>query len=279
MNSIIKYFKGLFGGIKSLLIGMSVTWKELWTKKVTNQYPENRDTLVISDRFRAELVMPHDANNEHACTACGICQMNCPNGTIQVISKMIDLEDGKKKKIIDKYVWDLGMCTFCNLCVITCPSDAIKFENTFENAVFTRSKLIQTLNHEGSKLREKKKEVKPIEPKAAPVAEVKVLATPEVNAEPIVEVKVASPVELLVGAVAEAKAEKTNETNTEPVVEEKIAETVVEVPVVEVIVTEVVVSEPIITVKAPKAVELLVEAVAEAKTEKPVVEKKVVKKK
>ena len=57
MNSIIKYFKGLFSGIKSLLIGMSVTWKELWTKKVTNQYPENRDTLVISDRFRAELVM------------------------------------------------------------------------------------------------------------------------------------------------------------------------------------------------------------------------------
>lgn len=263
MNSIIKYFKGLFGGIKSLLIGMSVTWKELWTKKVTQQYPENRDTLVISDRFRAELVMPHDANNEHACTACGICQMNCPNGTIQVISKMIELEDGKKKKIIDKYVWDLGMCTFCNLCVITCPSDAIKFENTFENAVFTRSKLIQTLNHEGSKLREKKKEVKPVEPKATPVAEVKVVATPEVKAEPVVESKTVSPVELLVGAVAEAKAEKVVEAKA---TEEKIV-------------------EPIVEVKAPKSVGLLVEAVAEAKAVKPVDEekaapaKKVVKKK
>ena len=41
-----------------------------------------------------------------------------------------------------------------------------EFENTFENAVFTRSKLIQQLNHEGSKMREKKKEVKPAEPKA-----------------------------------------------------------------------------------------------------------------
>ena len=302
MNSIIKYFKGLFGGIKSLLIGMSVTWKELWTKKVTNQYPENRDTLVISDRFRAELVMPHDANNEHACTACGICQMNCPNGTIQVISKMIDLEDGKKKKIIDKYVWDLGMCTFCNLCVITCPSDAIKFENTFENAVFTRSKLIQTLNHEGSKLREKKKEVKPVEPKAAPVVEVKVVATPEVKSEPVV--KVASPVELLVKAVAETKTEKAVEPITEPVVEEKVPEVIVVEPiieekspkavellveavaeaktvkVVEPIVEEkapeVVIVEPVIEVKAPKAVELLVEAVAEAKTVKPAPVKKVI---
>jgi Formate hydrogenlyase subunit 6/NADH:ubiquinone oxidoreductase 23 kD subunit (chain I) len=182
MDSVAKYFSGLFTGIKSLMLGMSVTWKELWTKKVTGQYPENRATLVISDRFRAELTMPHDANNEHACTACGICQMNCPNGTINVLSKMIETEDGKKKKILDTYTWDLGMCTFCNLCVITCPSDAIKFDNNFENAVFTRSKLVQKLNAEGSKLREKKKEVKPVEPK--PAAEAKV-----VEDKPIAEAK------------------------------------------------------------------------------------------
>ncbi|MFM2291328.1 MAG: hypothetical protein RIS29_1141, partial [Bacteroidota bacterium] len=73
MSSVAQYFKGLFTAIISLAKGMSVTWKELWRPKVTQQYPENRDTLVISDRFRCELVMPHDENNEHACTACGIC--------------------------------------------------------------------------------------------------------------------------------------------------------------------------------------------------------------
>lgn len=158
MASVSEYFSGLFGGIKSLATGMRVTLGELFTKKVTEQYPENRATLVISDRFRGDLTMPHDENNEHACTACGICQMNCPNGTIRIISKTIETEDGKKKKILDEYYYDLGMCTFCNLCVITCPSDAIKFENTFENSLFTRSKLVQRLNKEGSKLREKKKE-------------------------------------------------------------------------------------------------------------------------
>ncbi|MDR0830266.1 MAG: 4Fe-4S binding protein, partial [Prevotellaceae bacterium] len=125
-------------------------------KKVTSQYPENRKTLQISERFRCELTMPHDENNEHACTACGICQMNCPNGTITVVPEMIELEDGKKKKILGKYLYDLGTCTFCNLCVISCPSKAIVFSNNFENAVFTRSKLVQQLNKEGSKLREKK---------------------------------------------------------------------------------------------------------------------------
>jgi NADH-quinone oxidoreductase subunit I len=205
MNSLLKYLKGLFIGIKSLLVGMSVTWDELWTKKVTQQYPENRKTLVISDRFRCELVMPHDDKNEHACTACGICQMNCPNGTISISSKMIETEEGKKKKILDKYVWDLGMCTFCNLCVVTCPSDAIVFNNQFENAVFTRSKLVQTLNKEGSTLREKKKEVKPAEPKLV-----------EPKAELIPETKPVEAVGLLVGAVAKAKAptKKTPKDNT-----------------------------------------------------------------
>ena len=221
MSSILKYFSGLFTGIGSLLGGMAVTWKELWTKKVTQQYPENRDTLVISDRFRCELTMPHDENNEHACTACGICEMNCPNGTIMVNTKMIETEDGKKKKVLDTYIWDLGMCTFCNLCVLTCPSNAIKFENTFENAVFTRSKLVQQLNHEGSKMREKKKAEKPVTPIVTvkppvvePVVETKAPVT-ESNAkteEPAVEAKapVAEPLsEILASVAKKAKAETT----------------------------------------------------------------------
>ncbi|MDR1652675.1 MAG: 4Fe-4S binding protein [Prevotellaceae bacterium] len=156
---MIQYFKGIFTGLRSLALGMSVTWRVLWRRKVTEQYPENRKTLQVSDRWRAKLIMPHDANNEHACTACGICQMNCPNGTISVISKMQETPDGKKKRVLDKYIYDLGTCTFCNLCVVTCPQDAIEFSNSFENAVFTRSKLVEQLNREGSKLREKKKEI------------------------------------------------------------------------------------------------------------------------
>ena len=178
MSAFSQYFKGLFGGIFSLITGLRVTLKELFTKKITQQYPENRGTLVISDRFRGELVMPHDENNEHACTACGICQMNCPNGTKEVRSKTIETEDGKKKKILDEYHYNLGMCTFCNLCVITCPQDAIRFTNEFETSVFTRKKLDLRLNFEGSKLREKKAAPKP----AAPAAE-KPVAKPEPKPE------------------------------------------------------------------------------------------------
>jgi NADH-quinone oxidoreductase subunit I len=153
---MITYFKEIFTGIKSLLGGMAVTMKVFFRKKVTEEYPENRKTLEISERWRAVLTMPHDENNEHACNACGICAMNCPNGTITVMSKTIDTEDGKKKKVLDRYMYDLGTCVFCNLCVMGCASNAIKFSNEFENAVYTRSKLVEQLNRDGSKMREKK---------------------------------------------------------------------------------------------------------------------------
>jgi NADH-quinone oxidoreductase subunit I len=119
---------------------------------VTQQYPENRKKLEMFDRFKGEVIMPHNENNEHKCTGCGICQINCPNGSIEVISKSIVNEEGKKKRIIDKHIYRLGMCTFCALCVKTCPSEALAFSQEFEHAVFNRKMLTKVLNREGSSL-------------------------------------------------------------------------------------------------------------------------------
>lgn len=147
MSSIIEYFKEVGSGIKSLVTGMGVTGKEFVTPKITEQYPENRGDLQIADRFRAELTLKYDAEGRHKCIGCGICQMNCPNGTIKLETKMVELPDGKKKRKLDKYLYDLGSCTFCMLCVTTCPQNALEFSNDFEQAVFERDKLVKKLNY------------------------------------------------------------------------------------------------------------------------------------
>jgi NADH-quinone oxidoreductase subunit I len=154
MRSIINYLKEIFFGVKSLLVGMKVTGSYFFRPStiVTQKYPNNRKDLVMFDRFKGEVVMPHNENNEHKCTGCGICELNCPNGTIEVISKSIITEDGKKKRAIDKHIYRLGMCTFCALCVKTCPSNALAFSQEFEHAVFNRALLIKTLNKPGSQL-------------------------------------------------------------------------------------------------------------------------------
>lgn len=146
MGNIKEYFSSVGKGLSSLVKGMAVTGKELVTPKVTECYPENRATLKIANRFRAELTLIYDEQGRHKCIGCGICQMNCPNGTIHLTTKMVDLPDGKKKRILDTYLYDLGSCTFCMLCVTTCPQDALKFTNDFEQAVFTRDKLVKKLN-------------------------------------------------------------------------------------------------------------------------------------
>lgn len=147
MSNLKEYLTSVGSGIKSLVTGMAVTGKEFVTPKVTECYPENRATLDIADRFRAELTLKYDESGHHACIGCGICQMNCPNGTIQLTTKMVELPDGKKKRKLDKYMYDLGSCTFCMLCVTTCPQDALEFSNDFEQAVFTRDKLVKQLNY------------------------------------------------------------------------------------------------------------------------------------
>ena len=110
MGSVKEYFSSLGKGVVSLVKGLEVTGKEFVTPKITERYPEDRDNMHVE-------------------------------------SKMVDTWDGKKKKKLDRYVYDLGSCTFCQLCVTSCPTNALRFSNDFEQAVFTREKLVKQLNY------------------------------------------------------------------------------------------------------------------------------------
>lgn len=208
MGSIKEYFSSVGKGITSLVKGMSVTGKEFVTPKVTEQYPENRATLKIAERFRAELTLIYDAEGRHKCIGCKICEMNCPNGTIQIATKMVDLPDGKKKRVLDTYLYDLGSCTFCMLCVTTCPQNALEFTNDFEQAVFTRDKLVKRLNY------------KP-EPDHAALAAAAPSASSGTDAERLAKIKAealakAAKIKAEREAAAKAKAEEGNAGSPKP---------------------------------------------------------------
>jgi NADH-quinone oxidoreductase subunit I len=152
--SLFNYIKEIYTAVKSMLIGMRRTGYYVTHHKeiITEQYPDNRATMNLPERFKGEVVMPHDEKNEHRCTGCTACELACPNGTIKVVTKFDITPEGKKKKAIDKLVYHLELCTMCNLCVEACPSDAIKMAQTFEHSVFDRSQLTKVLNTPGSKI-------------------------------------------------------------------------------------------------------------------------------
>ena len=152
----LNYIKEVFSAVKSLLVGLRRTGYYFTHHKeiITQQYPDNRDTMQMAGRFKGEVVMPHDEKNEHRCTGCTACELACPNGTIKVITQFDISPEGKKKKAIDKLVYHLELCTMCNLCIVACPSDAIVMAQSFEHSVFDRASFTKILNNPGSKIME-----------------------------------------------------------------------------------------------------------------------------
>jgi len=138
------FIGGVFSGLLSLVQGMAVTLKYFVRPStvVTRQYPENRKTLKMYERFRSLLIMPHDPDGCHNCTACGICETACPNASISVVSR----KDAAGKKVLKNYVWRMDSCTFCNACVQACPFSALSMNGYFENAVYDRRLLSYSLN-------------------------------------------------------------------------------------------------------------------------------------
>jgi NADH-quinone oxidoreductase subunit I len=180
------FLRILFAAIKTLLKGLKVTFIEFFAKKTTSEYPENRETLVMFDRFTGTLIMP-DYDGHHRCTACGLCEINCPNNSIHIQDTVVtDETTGKKKKKLVKYEFDLSSCMFCRICVNVCPTDCIEFDQRFEHAVFNRSTLMEILNSDYKVVSEELalRELKAAEEKAA---ELKAEANPTTETKPKAE--------------------------------------------------------------------------------------------
>ena len=79
---------------------------------------------------------------------CSIYSPTDTAGFIKIKTEMVTTEDGKKKRRLVDYQYDLGDCMFCQLCVNACNFGAIEFTNDFENATFSREALALHLDKE-----------------------------------------------------------------------------------------------------------------------------------
>lgn len=132
------------GDAVNMFKGMGVTFRYIRkpSRVVTREYPENRSTLTFPERFRGQVIMPHDANGDHTCTACTLCEKACPNGSISILTT----KNIASKRVLGAFVYRLSSCTLCNLCIEACPFDAIHMGAGFEMATFSREPLDLILN-------------------------------------------------------------------------------------------------------------------------------------
>ncbi len=141
---IKRYLKRCITGPWSLICGLSVSLKYFFDPRriVTEQYPENRKTLKMHERYRGRLEMIEDAEDNNHCTACGMCERACPNASINVLST----KNIAGKKVLGRYVYHFASCTQCGLCVEACPFGAIRMSQAFEVATTDPNSLEMILN-------------------------------------------------------------------------------------------------------------------------------------
>jgi NADH-quinone oxidoreductase subunit I len=131
--------------LRELLIGLRVTWLNMFRKKITIQYPEERTPQ--SPRFRGLHALRTYPNGEERCIACKLCEAVCPASAITIEAGVRE-SDGSRRTT--KYEIDLFKCIFCGFCEESCPVDSIVetrvFDYHFEergNHIMTKEALLE----------------------------------------------------------------------------------------------------------------------------------------
>jgi NADH-quinone oxidoreductase subunit I len=121
-----------------LVIGLSLTGRYLFRKKITVEYPEEKTPL--SPRFRGLHALRRYESGEERCIACKLCEVVCPALAILIESE--ERDDGSRRTT--RYDIDFSKCIYCGLCTEACPVDAIVETQEFEYACETRDGLYYT---------------------------------------------------------------------------------------------------------------------------------------
>lgn len=122
------------------LVGLLTTFKEMWRKPVTVEYP--KEHMPVATRYMGLPALTWDEEvGEPYCTGCGLCMRNCPTQCIKVTMKENPLHaEGKspRRRIVDTYELNWARCILCGICVQVCNFDSIVMSHEHERAVYSR---------------------------------------------------------------------------------------------------------------------------------------------
>jgi NADH-quinone oxidoreductase subunit I len=121
-----------------LIQGLRVTLRNLFVKKFTIQYPEEKTPQ--SPRFRGLHALRRYPNGEERCIACKLCEAVCPAAAITIESDVA--EDGTRRTT--RYDIDLFKCVYCGFCEEACPVDAVVETRILEYHMENRGEEIMT---------------------------------------------------------------------------------------------------------------------------------------
>ena len=124
------WFARVWSGLKTTLIGLSITVPYLFRKPYTLQYPEEVPDIPDTERGLHNFEIDK-------CIACYQCAKICPVDCIT-----IEDEIKGKNAVLKKFEIDYTKCLFCALCCEPCPTECILMGPTFDLVGYTRDEVI-----------------------------------------------------------------------------------------------------------------------------------------
>jgi len=124
--------------------GLWTTFKELLSKPVTIQYPEQK--RPVRKRFKGRHFLERYENGLEKCIGCSLCSAACPADAIFV--EAAENTDHERYSPGERYarVYEINMlrCIFCGYCEDACPTEAIILGDNYELSFTNRRESIYT---------------------------------------------------------------------------------------------------------------------------------------
>ena len=126
--------------IGPLLKGFSLTFKHLFKKKVTVNYPYEK--VPVFPKYRGKQVLMRDENGLEKCVACGLCSVACPADAIYLEAAENDGSVMAGPRYAKVYQIHKTRCIFCGMCEEACPVSAIFMGKDYELAVYSKDDFV-----------------------------------------------------------------------------------------------------------------------------------------
>jgi NADH-quinone oxidoreductase subunit I len=131
----------IYGGFKSLLIGLRITIGQFFRPTVTVRYPHK--TLKMPPRYRGHIeLVGNPETGKPLCFVCKLCERACPSDCISVEGTKLE---GDKRKSVTSYKLDFTKCSLCGSCVEVCREGAIRFSRDYNLAGLTKEEFLLDL--------------------------------------------------------------------------------------------------------------------------------------